>query len=286
MALHPIESSLPTISKLGNPTIPDDVDPAQIASEWLLSFSKFAEKGDVDGVLSLLIKSSFEFRLFESDGEDDSWRTKVDQSSEVSVYWRDMLALTWDFRTFEGTPKIDKFLSDRLPGAKIANVQLKTDFPPILSRAAPDLIWIMFMFTFETDVGVCSGIVRLVPISGPNGDITIWKAHTVYTNLDGLKGVDEKVGLQRDHEPNHGKWEDARRKETSFEGKDPSVLIIGAGQSGLNVGAHLKVLGVPTLIIEKNARIGDNWRTRYEALCLHDAVCELSIFISLRVGFL
>jgi len=50
------------------------------------------------------------------------------------------------------------------------------------------------------------------------------------------------------------------------------VLIIGGGHSGLEVAARLKYLGVRTLVVEKNARIGDNWRNRYEALCLHDPV--------------
>lgn len=39
---------------------------------------------------------------------------------------------------------------------------------------------------------------------------------------------------------------------------DPSVLIIGAGHSGLDTAAQLRQLGVPTLVIEKNARVGDN----------------------------
>jgi putative flavoprotein involved in K+ transport len=33
-------------------------------------------------------------------------------------------------------------------------------------------------------------------------------------------------------------------------------------------------LDVPSLVLEQNPRIGDNWRNRYEALCLHDPVCE------------
>jgi len=49
-------------------------------------------------------------------------------------------------------------------------------------------------------------------------------------------------------------------------------LIVGGGHSGLGVAARLKALGIPALVIEKNGRIGDNWRTRYEALCLHDPV--------------
>jgi cation diffusion facilitator CzcD-associated flavoprotein CzcO len=44
----------------------------------------------------------------------------------------------------------------------------------------------------------------------------------------------------------------------------------------LALAARLKALDVPALVIEKNTKIGDNWRTRYEALCLHDPVCECS----------
>jgi len=39
--------------------------------------------------------------------------------------------------------------------------------------------------------------------------------------------------------------------------------------SGLMMAARFKALGVPALIIERNKRIGDNWRGRYEALSLH-----------------
>ena len=52
----------------------------------------------------------------------------------------------------------------------------------------------------------------------------------------------------------------------------PFVLIIGAGQSGLALAAQLQHLQVPYLVIEKNARIGDNWRHRYDSLVLHDPV--------------
>jgi len=60
-------------------------------------------------------------------------------------------------------------------------------------------------------------------------------------------------------------------------------VIIGGGQGGIGLGARLKRLGVPTIIIEKNARPGDSWRNRYKSpgdswrnryksLCLHDPV--------------
>ncbi|EGG03716.1 uncharacterized protein MELLADRAFT_89949 [Melampsora larici-populina 98AG31] len=52
----------------------------------------------------------------------------------------------------------------------------------------------------------------------------------------------------------------------------PTVMIIGAGQSGLMLAARLKLLGLSTLIVDKNQRTGDSWRKRYHSLCLHDPI--------------
>ena len=38
------------------------------------------------------------------------------------------------------------------------------------------------------------------------------------------------------------------------------------------MAARLQQLGVDTLLVEKNAQIGDNWRNRYHQLVLHDSV--------------
>lgn len=52
----------------------------------------------------------------------------------------------------------------------------------------------------------------------------------------------------------------------------PPNYCIGAGQAGLTVGARLQMLGVDTLIIDREDAIGDNWRRRYHQLVLHDPV--------------
>ncbi len=49
-------------------------------------------------------------------------------------------------------------------------------------------------------------------------------------------------------------------------------MIIGGGQGGIALGARLRRLGVPTIILEKNDRPGDSWRKRYKSLHLHDPV--------------
>jgi hypothetical protein len=239
----PYQSSgipLPTLDIL-EATVPGDLDVKKIAADWVESFGAHVESGNVDGVLALLIENS---------------------------YWRDMLALTWDIRTFAGAAKIKTLLEDRLASACLKAVKFRDEFLQ-LQQPAPDVAWIQIILDFETSVGIASGVVRLVPTK--TGE---WKAHTVLTNLEELKGFPEKIGALRNQEPDHGRWAERRRHETAFEGVEPSVLIVGGGHCGLTLAARLKALDVSSLIIEKNIRIGDNWRNRYDALCLHDPVCE------------
>jgi putative flavoprotein involved in K+ transport len=51
-----------------------------------------------------------------------------------------------------------------------------------------------------------------------------------------------------------------------IEDKVYPVVVLGGGQCGLATAARLESLGVQTIVIERNARVGDNWRLRYEAL--------------------
>ena len=47
------------------------------------------------------------------------------------------------------------------------------------------------------------------------------------------------------------------------------VLIIGAGQSGLALGYHLQRRGRQALLVDRNERIGDSWRARWDSLKLY-----------------
>lgn len=90
----------------------------------------------------------------------------------------------------------------------------------------------------------------------------------MYTNLTSLKDYPEKTGPLRDQVPNHGKWLEKRRRETEFEDEEPHVVVIGGGHSGLDVAARLKFLNVPTLLLEKESRIGDNWLVDLDLLLI------------------
>lgn len=46
------------------------------------------------------------------------------------------------------------------------------------------------------------------------------------------------------------------------------TLVIGGGQAGLSVGYHLARRGIPFVILDANARIGDAWRRRWDSLRL------------------
>ncbi|KAH7881623.1 uncharacterized protein C8R40DRAFT_1157849 [Lentinula edodes] len=230
---------LPTLDRLGASLSPN-VNPEEIVSKWFSAFAKLAEAGDVEGLFSLFMSES---------------------------YWRDVLAFTWDFRTFIGSDKIKQFLRDRLSASKAKMFKLRDDYLE-LQQPYPDIAWIGFLFDFEVgDVGKASGVGRLMPQSDGS-----WKAHTIFTNLEELKGNPEKVGEMRESRMDHGLWSAQRQRAAAFEDKEPIALIIGGGQGGLAVAARLKMLGVSALIVEKNPRIGDNWRNRYKALCLHDPV--------------
>ena len=237
--------ALPTLDRLGVTAVSPDLDARKVASLWFDTLSKFFESGDIDGILSLFTP--------------DAW-------------FRDMLALTWNFRTLHGALKIRKFLQERLPASKPTDFKLEE---AKLETPYPDLAWIIGRFTFTTAAGLCSGVFRLVPSA--SGE---WTGFTFYTNLEDLKAFPEKTGPLRNYLPNHGKWTSQRAKEREFADSDPTVLIIGGGQSGLDIAARLRMLDIPALIVEKNARIGDQWRKRYQALCLHDPVCECVPFTS------
>ncbi len=170
-------------------------------------------------------------------------------------YWRDLVAFTWNIVTLESRSAISDMLQARLSDVKPGSFEF---------AGRPG--W----FTFETAQGRGKGHVRL-----KDG-----KAWTFFTALMELKGFEEKKGPSREHGTQHGAfkdrvtWTDRRRADAKELGYDrqPYVLVIGGGQGGIGLGARLKRLGIPTLIVDANPRPGDAWRNRYKSLCLHDPV--------------
>ncbi len=206
----------------------------------------------------------------ESDEQVDANLTALFHSDS---YWRDALALTWSLQTMAGNESICHTL--RAVVTDIGKTGLQFDpaaTPPrMVIRAGIDAIEAFIQF--QTGAARCRGIVRLTPdASQPD----IWRAWTLFTAIDELIGFEEKTNRNRPtgqsysrdfHGPN---WLDQRVAAATYDSHDPDVLVVGGGQAGLSIAARLTQLGVDTLIVDKNSRIGDNWRNRYHALTLHN----------------
>jgi putative flavoprotein involved in K+ transport len=64
-----------------------------------------------------------------------------------------------------------------------------------------------------------------------------------------------------------------------MDGKEPAdhrptserveTVIIGAGQAGLSAGYHLSRRGMPFVILDADARVGDHWRNHWDSLRLY-----------------
>ncbi len=189
-------------------------------------------------------------------------------------HWRDVLALTWDLRTVSGRNAILEELTTHAGRAAPTGFRIALDraAPRRVKRAGAEVI--EAIFAFETAIGRGSGVLRLTP----NGDGGALKAWTLLTALDELKGHAEHVGRSRPsgqaysrdfHGPN---WLDKRKSAAAYQDHDPAVLVVGGGQAGLSIAARLTQLGVDTLIVDRESRVGDNWRNRYHALTLHNQV--------------
>jgi thioredoxin reductase len=190
-------------------------------------------------------------------------------------YWRDVLALSWNIQTINGSDAILKALPTLARSAAASGFAIDPD------RAAPRKVMragtnaIEAIFKFETKVGRGSGIIRLVPDTDDGNRLKAW---TLLTELGELKGFEEQLGVQRPRGNAYSRdfrgpnWLDLRKASAGYADRDPTVLVIGGGQSGLSIAARLKQLNVDTLIVDREKRIGDNWRKRYHALTLHNQV--------------
>lgn len=198
----------------------------------------------------------------------DAVLTRRDAKAAAEIFtpdchWRDLIGFTWNLKTVEGRDGVQNLLTATLGTTQPTNCRTEGE----ASRASGVTEgW----FTFETAVGRGRGYARLK-------DGLCW---TLLTTLYELKGFEEKKGHARIKGAEHGvqkgrqNWTEQRQQEEAELGVtvQPYVLVIGGGQGGIGLGARLKRLGVPALIIDKHPRPGDQWRSRYKSLCLHDPV--------------
>lgn len=197
----------------------------------------------------------------------DRDRRSVTDLFHPDAWWRDLLAFTWDLRTAQGEEAIGALLAQTEADAVSAR-----PLGPAEVVETDTGSWVQGLFEFETQTLRGRGVLRLVERDGA------WRAWTVMTAMDELVGHEELTGARRPTGGAQGadrtarNWPESRRRQREFIDAEPQVLVVGGGHGGLGLAARLGCLGVDTLVVDRNERIGDNWRDRYDSLVLHDPV--------------
>ena len=225
-----------------------------IVDAWLARFADAAVSGNVKAAIALFLSKG---------------------------WLRDILVFTWTHRSLCGHDAIFNYLDNRLGKAGIRNMKLDKDHG-ILPNFDLNQQIIEAAFTFDTPVAYGRGLIRLR--QDKDGE---WKAYTAFLTLDDFKGHEEK-GFDSGYYDGHTRtWNEVHEEERARIEKDPYVIIskylswcliytkltlpllVGAGQSGLNVGARFRQMNIPTLLIDKEDAVGNVWRKRYPSLTLH-----------------
>jgi cation diffusion facilitator CzcD-associated flavoprotein CzcO len=191
------------------------------------------------------------------------------------AYWRDVLAFTWEHRTFAGPEAIRAAFAESAGRVRpaAARIAVTRSAPRLVARGAQVLI--EGFFEFSTANGSGAGFVRL---RADDSDPMAARAWLFVTTLQELDGFPERIGDRRptgdefSQLTSASSWPDTREREREFADRDPQVLIVGAGQSGLMLAARFKAMGVDALVVERTARVGDGWRARYKNLTLHNEI--------------
>lgn len=216
------------------------LSPQERVDAWLADFESALADRDIDRVVGKFATDSF---------------------------WRDLVAFTWNLKTVEGREGIADMLTARLHDTDPTG--FRTSETPTEDFDGEHVITSAFI-EFETATGRGKGHLRLRDEEG-------W---TLLTTLQELKGHEERNGATRPLGAVHGSdpdtrsWAEKRLDEELTLGysEQPYILVIGGGQGGIALGARLRQLGVPAIVVDKHERPGDQWRKRYKSLCLHDPV--------------
>lgn len=223
-----------------------EVTATEIAKVWLKQFNSAISNKDSEQLSS----------LFSAD-----------------CHWRDLLALTWDFGTTSTNANVTKQLLSVAvaAGAHDFEIDPKRTAPFVATRGGEEVI--EAIIRFKTAKAIGTGLVR---IRCDNLDADRPQAWTLLTALQDIAGHEEEtIRLSREESPFdrdwHGpNWLDKRQEHKLYKDREPEVLIVGGGHAGLSAAASLNALGVDALVVDRMARVGDNWRLRYHALKLHN----------------
>ena len=151
-----------------------------------------------------------------------------------------------------------------------------TDFKVVpksakVARHGPSSSWVDIRFTFAVHgdlQGNAAGFVSVTPDQQNHGQWKIWMLRTWLENFQGHGHPDElQPGPARTD--SHVDDRTINHHQAGKGSEEHDVVIVGGGQAGLCVAGRLRALGVPYVLFERNAEIGQSWTNRYESLRWH-----------------
>jgi cation diffusion facilitator CzcD-associated flavoprotein CzcO len=189
------------------------------------------------------------------------------------VNWRDNMALTWTLRQEWGVAAVEDQLCLAVCRMKATGWRQSPAWHEPGEVVVNGRKVIEIVLEFETEHG--RGLALIWAQRDTDAKYGL-RAYNLYTRLEELKCVEAKSPFP----PGRGfasrtpteNWLEHREARRAFDDREPEVLIVGGGHGGAFAAAHLDRLGVDYLIVERNERMGDNWRKRYRNLALHTPI--------------
>ena len=218
-----------------------DAVATEVAAEWLREFAEAVASGSAEALAELFTETAT---------------------------WRDFMAFSWDVSNRIGREELVARLADWAPKASAEGFALTPEQDPVVFEGDK----VQAFFDFTTEERVDRGYVLLVPAEER------FLCATLETQADGLQRFPELTRHNRRQGKVHGyvenrtRWSSDREEELAFEHSEPAAVVLGAGHNGLSIAARLTALDVPTLVIDREQRVGDVWRKRYASLALHSII--------------
>ena len=181
--------------------------------------------------------------------------------------WRDLLALTGYFRTFYSTTKVLDVWNKLSQQRQRSALRLRDARPRLEKSGEASWVDIDVLFSAKDRdlVANCRGTVSVIP--DPTGNWRIWMLRTWLECFNGHGHPDEldPVSTSAIDGTSNGVTHGVHENDSDALG----AVVVGGGQSGLSIAGRLHALGVPYVLLEKHADIGDVWSQRYESLRWH-----------------
>ncbi len=227
----------------------NQIDISNVVENWLEDFNQIIEKSKIKNNES---STPYFSKIFHKDS-----------------HWRDLISFTWDIITYSQIKVIEEEFLKCVLNQNVSKFSIDPNRtrPKKVKRGGKTVI--EAILSFSTKIGIGESVVRLTSEKENYGDYKCWSILTSLSSMKKTYNLNPKQ-VQKIKDFRAPNWLDVRNFEKGYSDKQPTVLVIGSGQAGLSIASRLKQLNIDTLIIDKNERIGDNWRNRYHSLTLHN----------------